>query len=323
MYGADVHITGNPIGGGEGYEGGLKRSQAKYVVDTYKTLVSAFSRAIAGESVYVEDGASIEVPDQNVKIPKGLIWGAGRGVVSRPGRITRLNIVGKGSYNYLFVGGQGAVITGLAFQGPDQEVGSSSNYAPLWGCFLLDDGAQVLNCEGFGWPEEFILVNQNGMTIRHNSVHHNRRTGFGYGVLDAWGNAVIEANIFNQGRHFIAAERGFGANKKASSYVARFNIFGAECTNTCVDCHGGNDNASMGFPKGPDSTVPAGGTLVFANNTFLSKDQPSVGIRGVPLSSCVVERNLSLYPGNPYVQRLENLHLTPYVNMVVVDNKGT
>jgi len=187
----------------------------------------------------------------------------------------------------------------------------------------------VENCEVYQWPFSGIAVYEDGLSglgspdiayIHHNSIHNNRRDGYGYGVSAGQASVLIEANLFDYNRHSIEGERG----TPATNYEARYNIVGPHASNHCFDCHGGDDTPDWGFASGPDPGVPAGGTVLIHHNTFESAVYASVTIRGVPETTCDVYNNWTYWPRKSYARAFEqsvaNLGLTPYVNMAVHDN---
>jgi aryl-phospho-beta-D-glucosidase BglC (GH1 family) len=154
--------------------------------------------------------------------------------------------------------------------------------------------------------------------IHHNNIHHCQQSGFGYGIDNGWSSAIIEANIFDYCRHFIAGNRT-ASGEAPTNYEARYNLFGANCTSHGLDCHGGND---INYPTG-DKTVAAGGTILGHHNTFRNLSYSSdIAIRGVPTVRAEFWNNWNYKSGPPktvYLQALTMYGLgdpaTSYMNM--------
>jgi hypothetical protein len=170
----------------------------------------------------------------------------------------------------------------------------------------------------FGWDYAAIDLGtgSHDNDIHHNFIHHNQRSGLGYGVVFHTGaDALVEANVFDWNRHSIAGSRGF----PGASYEACYNLVLGNANGHYFDMHGGNDIS--------DPTVPAGGYVKVHHNTFMESSEPAVAIRGVPTEGVWIYRNWALYDPNKFTtgeiftQSLGNLpgH-TPYENMWVYDN---
>jgi hypothetical protein len=331
-YGADANPTGNPIGGGVGYSHIISSSAANYIVSTKSQLLSALSSATSGQIIYVADTAEIDLSgSKDIIVPAGITLASGRG---RNGSLGGLIYTNTMTYSYAtFIRAEDHVtFSGLRVRGPDGTVGTSGAVPTVWGirCSGGHHGLVVENCEIYNWTFAAVAVYTDGLTdpqsldrgwVHHNYIHHNQRLGYGYGVDVGQASALIEANIFDYGRHFIAGGRG----TPVTNYEVRYNIFKANCTHTLVDCHGGNDLPADGFAAGPDASVWAGGTLLVHHNTFQSSSQPSVKPRGVPQTICECYNNWTYHSGSTptsgaFRQETDHLGLTGYQNMSVHDN---
>ncbi len=321
-YGAGVNPTGDPIGGGEGYSRMVTSGMADYVVSTGSGLLDALSRARSGDVVYVEDSAQIDLTGKkDIAVRAGVTLASGRGRSGSTGALLFANDTTASGFPNLIEIGSGARVTGLRVRGPN---GGTSRTFPLYsGLVAVGDEVEVDNCEIFNWPQSGAGVGDHHYGhFHHNYIHHCQADGFGYGVVVSGGTALIEANYFDYYRHAIAGARGY----PVSSYEARYNLCGANATNTAFDMHGGNDNPSWGFDEGPDADVPAGGTILIHHNTFQATggNRISVGIRGVPTETCQVYENWtyweSRYSADVFKQYVQNLDLDAYVRMSVYDN---
>jgi hypothetical protein len=329
-FGAGANPTGNPIGGGAGYSRIIDPSEAYRVVSTKSQLLSALASAASGQIVYVADTAQIDLSgSQDIIVPAGITLASGRG---RNGSLGGLIYTNTMTYHYSsFLRPQDHVtFSGIRLRGPDGAVGANGADPTVWGIRCSSHhGLVVENCEIYDWTFAGVAVYTDGLTdpqspdrgyVHHNYIHNNQRSGYGYGVDVGMASALIEANLFDYGRHFIAGNRDY----PVTNYEARYNVFGSHCTNAMVDCHGGNDSQDWGNPNPPNAACPAGGTLLIHHNTFQSATQTSVGIRGVPATICKVYSNWTYWPEEysttTFKQRLENLGLTPYIRMQVYDN---
>jgi hypothetical protein len=329
-FGAGANPTGNPIGGGVGYSHITDPSEAYRVVSTRSQLLAALSSATSGQIIYVADTAEIDLSgSQDIIVPAGITLASGRG---RNGSLGGLIYTNTMTYHYSsFLRPQDHVtFSGIRLRGPDGAVGSNGADPTVWGIRCSSHhGLVVENCEIYDWTFAGVAIYTDGLTdpqspdrgyVHHNYIHNNQRSGYGYGVDVGMASALIEANLFDYGRHFIAGNRDY----PVTNYEARYNVFGSHCTNAMVDCHGGNDSQDWGNPNPPNAACPAGGTLLIHHNTFQSATQASVGIRGVPATICKVYNNWTYWPERysttTFKQRLENLGLTPYVRMQVYDN---
>ncbi|MCP3684906.1 MAG: hypothetical protein GY861_19770 [bacterium] len=328
-YGADANPTGDFFGGGVGYIDIVDSSDADFVVSTRSELLSALSSATSGQIVYVDDSAEIDMTgDEDINIPGGVTLASGRG---RDGSLGAL------IYSYaietfpLFVtGGTDVRVTGLRLQGPDRErrIEQMAFLYPLGRYYDIPNSRgiqaaysriEIDNCEINDWSHAATIMMPGSYDhhIHHNYIHHNQRSGLGYGIaFYGDSDAIVEANVFDFNRHSIAGERGFPTD----SYEARYNVVLANANGHQFDMHGGNDKS--------DPSLPAGGYIKVHHNTFEVTTQNPLSVRGVPDEECLVHHNWVVYEleGGAYtketlfMQRLENIGLTPYVNMEVYDN---
>jgi hypothetical protein len=329
-YGADVNPTGNPIGGGAGYSNII--TSGDYTVTTKAELLAALSAATSGQVIYVPESASIDLSGQySLVVKEGVTIASNRGQAgSLGGRIYFTTMTAH--YKHLFAVRSHVTFNGIRLEGPDGSIGTSGADPLVDGiCANGYHGLVVENCEIYNWPYAGICAWNDGLSglssadrgyIHHNYIHHCRRLGLGYGIEVSHASYLIEANIFDYSRHHICGGRG----TPVTNYELRYNYFGANCTHTLVDCHGGNDLPADGFAGGPDASVPAGGTLSIHHNTFYSASQPSVKPRGIPSVICEVYRNWTYWTystptSGAFKQELDHLpgH-TPYENMSVYDN---
>ncbi|MCK5796012.1 MAG: PKD domain-containing protein [Deltaproteobacteria bacterium] len=237
-YGAEVNPTGDPIGGGSGYRAVIGASQAKVAVKTAQELLAALKGSVSGDVVYVDDDAAIDLTGETkLAIPAGVILASGRGRGTSRG-----GLIFSDSYPYPLFVAQGAKIrlTGLRLRGPNPDVGDH-HYDIIKHSGLLSTthgDIEVDNCEIWAWGTNAISLGKGATKakIHHNYIHHTRRAGLGYGVVLNQADALIEGNLFDACRHFIAGTGRFG-----TSYIARYNVILGHGNGHNFDMHGARD----------------------------------------------------------------------------------
>jgi len=294
--GAESNPTGHPIGGGKGYGDMVKRGQ--YTVRNLDGLRKALEAAKDGEVVFLPDGVDIDLSGQPPLIlPRGVTLAGTRGQGKSLG--ARLFSTKLDTPQMIKTGGPYGRITGLRIEGPHKErkrVGPASR-----GIWIEHFGVEVDNCELWGFATMAVYVRPGAIRayVHHCNLHHNIRDGLGYGVCIDSGTVLIEANIFDHGRHYIAS-----TGRPGSGYEARYNISGPSCTSHQFDMHGGGDRG--------DGTDIAGDWLNIHHNTFLAK-QTAVGIRGAPSQRTRVHHNR-------FVHGTEKANVVTLGNTSVSDN---
>jgi len=279
------------IGGGERYsrmvDGGDYRASTK------EELIDALARAKEGETVFVANEAVIDMGDaQDIVIPAGVTLAGGRNGAGVAGALIYSL---RADVRPLFsTGGEGVRITGLRLRGPDMErrtehlgelmaEGGHEAYYSIPtadGVISTHAGLEVDNCELWGWSHAAVFLREGatGAHIHHNYIHHNQRSGLGYGVCLDQSDALIEANLFDWCRHHIA-----GTGRPGTSYEARYNVVFENANGHSFDMHGGRDRG--------DGTHIAGTDVLIHHNLFLAASVPAVVIRGVPENRCEVHHN--------------------------------
>ena len=290
-FGSDLNPTGDPVGGGEGYSRIISASSAKYIATNKSELLSSLSAAVEGDVIYVNDSVKIDLTYENdIMIPAGVTLASGRGRASSKGALlyTDDSDNPSGLFQLFVTDGMGIRITGIRLQGPDTEIGNSAyEFSNSRGIYSKHD-IEVDNSELSGWSHCAVcLYNTPALAtphIHHNFIHHNRRSGLGYGVAVAYGaNSMIEANIFDWNRHSIA-----GDGSTNTSYTARYNLVLGNGNGHSFDMHGGADRN--------DGTNQAGETINIYSNTFLkvyneNNSYPAILIRGIPTKGSWIHDN--------------------------------
>lgn len=299
-FGATDDAVG-PLGGGKGYTKMVTKYD--YLVKTEQELIDTLKKAKAGEVVYVEDKAELDfspwviVEEVVMEIPAGVTLASGRGKDGSEGALLYSNAF---KTEPLFrVTGADVRITGLRVRGPDPKIrkepvgrwgkegrkkGEGNTKYYKWprsdGIIATGANLEVDNCELWGWNHVAVYLNKgadNGH-IHHNNIHHNRRTGLGYGVVADSGSVLIESNVFDYNRHSIASS-GWPGN----SYEASNNLVGPHANSHLFDMHGGRDRK--------DGTDIAGASIKVHHNTFQAPDISALVVRGTPSEKVEVHHN--------------------------------
>lgn len=316
---ASANVTGYLIGGGDGYANAV--TTGDYIVNSKATLLSALGSASAGETIYVQPGAPIDLTGELPKgIPAGVTLASNRGVSGSPGAtITKTEhttgyvgntSTGRWSSNtdeepMFFVMGDDVRITGLQLVGEEygQDGGGgdvdccnegdnwcdsgipgpcANNY--LVGIFSRShDNLTVDNCEIYGWAWSGIQTAWTTDTyVHHNYIHDNNARSEGYGGSQYGGEVVYEANLYNNNRHSITS-----SGLEDETYTARYNIVigdGDAIGASHFDVHENEDLE--------DNT--AGDVFYIHHNTFMDgdDDMASVHIRTRPATGAYIYNNL-------------------------------
>jgi hypothetical protein len=317
-FGAEVNPTGDPIGGGKGYRQLIVRCD--YVVKTLEELLAALKEAKSGQVLYVSDYAEIDVTgEQEIVIPGGVTVASGRG---RGGSKGALLYSEELATSPLFLaGGEKVRVTGLRLRGPDQErrteqmrkLHKEGRYYSIPnsdGIISSCPGLEVDNCELWGWSHAAVFLKRGALKahIHHNNIHHNQRSGLGYGVCLDQADALIEANLFDWCRHHIA-----GTGRPGTSYEARYNLVLENANGHSFDMHGGRDRK--------DGTDIAGDSIRIYHNTFKATGVPAFVIRGQPQQSAKIHHNWFLHSGPDKAIRQTNAsgNMNVYQNQFTAD----
>jgi len=326
-YGARKYFSGNPVGGGEGYNNIVSKTnpEIRFTVSTNSStspdgLLYALNNVSKGDIIYIADDAIIDLSGtSNLTIPDGITLASGRGRNGSFGGLICTTSVTR-TWDVFIRCGSDVTFNGIRVCGPDGKPAGTSNMSGIR--TTNHNGIVIENCEIYNFPFEGIGVyidkleglNSPKITwIHHNYIHNNQRNGFGYGVNVGSASALIEGNIFDLNRHHVAGNRN-RPGTATTNYEVRYNLFMRVNNNSLVDCHGGNDSKAWGNPNDPDINTTAGGTLLIHHNTFTVSHKPSVAIRGVPAVICIVYNNWTYVPvvsetpdGPAFIQRLENI----------------
>ena len=165
-------------------------------------------------------------------------------------------------------------ISGLRIRGPfagTERIPETSNAISF-----AHFGGELDNNEVYNWAVSAIGAGGARTYVHHNNFHHITKAGLGYSV-SVGEETLIEANLFDHGRHFIASSGSPG-----DSYEARYNIAGPNAISHLFDMHGGRDRGDM--------TTIAGDWMHIHHNTFTAPFR-AVVIRGIPSQGAWVHHN--------------------------------
>jgi hypothetical protein len=288
IFGTQVNPTKEPIGGGKGY--GRIAAKKDYVVKTYDELLSALKQATCGQVVYIADDAELDLTGKDkVVISAGVTLASGRGQGNSQGALFYTNDLAASPM--VLADGNNVRVTGLRLRGPDpqrrteqmSQLHAQGRYYSIPnsdGIICEHPGLEVDNCElwGFSHAAVFLKIGASKAHIHHNYIHHNQRSGLGYGVCLDQADALIEANLFDCCRHHIA-----GTGRPGTSYEARYNLVLENANSHSFDMHGGADRN--------DGTDIAGDSILIHHNTFLASSVPAIVLRGRPTKSAEIHHN--------------------------------
>ena len=263
------------------------------VVRTRAELLQALAAAVPGDTVSVDGAAVINLTGtKEIAIPAGVTLASNRGQNGAAGALlytTELDPGQRESWAQFVVRGSGARVTGLRLRGPDQEIRNDAYEFDNSDGIMAVDASDVTvdNNELWGWSHGAVyLVDTIEGRVSRNDIHHNRRTGLGYGVvLHNDSSAVIELNTFRQNRHAIAA-----SGIRTQRYDARFNLVVDNARSHGFDMHGENEALGNGAPY-------AGDVIHINRNSFRSAVEPAVAVRGRPATGAWVSRNCFAHGG--------------------------
>ena len=283
-FGCEANPTGNPIGGGEGYDD--IRTSGDFTVTTKEELLAALEEAQPGQVIFVPDGVEIELTGtMSIMIPGGVTLAGTRGLNGSPG--ARL-FTKQRSGTQLLTAGDEVRLTGLRFEGPFAGTERTAQNATFFS--VRHFRPEIDNCEIYNWNIQgvYSALGASQVQVHHNYIHHCQRSGYGYGVVVYSSDVSIIANKFDYCRHHVAA-----GGRPGCSYEAAWNLIMPNCTSTCLDMHGGRDRG--------DSTDIAGDWMDIHHNTFQS-EHAHVVIRGFSCQGAEIHHNWFARPAEQSVR---------------------
>ncbi len=278
-YGCEANPTGNPIGGGEGYNPIF--TTGDYTVTTKEELFEALKKAQAGEVVFVPDGVEMDLTGiKDIIISEGVTLAGTRGLDGSKG--ARLFTTSRTTFMLMRTGGDHVRVTGVRFEGAyagTERTAFKNNFI-----YTQEYGLEVDNCEIYNFNYRGVSAGSGAFNVRvhHNYIHHIQRSGLGYGVrIDNCAVSII-ANKFDFCRHHIASGGSPGC-----AYEAAWNLVLPNAIGHHFDMHGGRDRG--------DGTSIAGDWMHIHHNTFQGQMR-NVAVRGVSSQGCDVHHNWFALP---------------------------
>ncbi|MDD3927621.1 MAG: LamG domain-containing protein [bacterium] len=313
-FGCEEQPTGNPIGGGNGYNSIINEQDADYSVSTKSELLYALANAISGDIVYIGGTAQIDLTGyEDIWIAGGVTLASDRGRNGSSGAL--LYTTQYATFPLFLCSGADVRVTGLRLCGPDPEIREVDTTFPnSRGIKTAYSGLEVDNCEISAWSHAGIYLDAGATDayVHHNYIHHCQRAELGYGVVLGYGNAtaIIEANQFDWCRHGIA-----GSGVTGNSYEARYNLVLENANGHSFDMHGGADRQ--------DGTDIAGDTILIHHNTFKAEDIWGVGIRGIPNNGAWINNNWFFHQTRSEAVHQANAfgNMDDYLNLYTLDRK--
>ncbi|UCD19955.1 MAG: T9SS type A sorting domain-containing protein [candidate division WOR-3 bacterium] len=297
--GAEWNPTGDPIGGGPGYSDSVRHQDADVVVYNKSQLKSALSSATAGDVIYVMDTVQINLKGEGIIVVKpGVTLASGRGrvlgdTISWGALIYDDSMYYPSNRYELFQAKSHARITGLRLRGFYDELEGgrdgldSCGIWTMWGVHLADHGAEIDNCEIWGFRRAVYNQGTDYDTVYvHHNYFHEGCINDVYHVLIGNQNTrrrgIIEANYFDHSRSPVMGE---GTGAYYPSFEARYNITGEHGVYNALDQHGSDEN-------NPPS--PCGGDWIHHNTVkgnYYATCPLGVWVRGIPTDSFWVNDN--------------------------------
>ncbi|GIJ57794.1 hypothetical protein Vau01_053100 [Virgisporangium aurantiacum] len=275
---------------------------ASTTVRTKDELIAALGAAAAGDTVFVDGSVSINLTGTKaIRIPAGVTLASNRGENGALGALLyndELDLGQSETWAQFVTTGSGARVTGLRLRGPDREIRDSAYQYDNSDGIKATDASDLLvdNNELYGWSHAAVsLTNSIEGLVRNNNIHHNRRTGLGYGVVlvnDA--SALVENNTFTQNRHAIAA-----SGIRNQRYEARYNVVVDNAVGHSFDMHGENEALDDGSPY-------AGDVMHIKHNSFRSTAYPGFVVRGRPFTGAYVAGNCFAHSGSSAAVQQKN-----------------
>ncbi|ELY97634.1 hypothetical protein [Natrialba aegyptia] len=321
---ADPSPADSEIGGGAAYSNDVTESDATTTVSTGSGLKTALQNAGAGDVVWVDSGATIDMTgESNIEIPSGVTLASGRGIDGSQGALLHVDSGMNGESLFRSSYETGVRVTGIQLRGPfpggyfdppedPDEPGYTEKESA--GIFVYNTESsrtvEIDNCHLWGWTSGAVRLgaNANGGTscptgthVHHCSIHTNAMEHLGYGVDLLNGDQhLIEYCYFDLNRHCID---GFG--NPENGYEARYNIVDDRTVSHAFDMHNWATNHG-------DRDV-AGSTISIHHNTFRYTNevegepdeyrdggpQEYIKIREAPDDRCDIDNNWFQYKEKP------------------------
>lgn len=303
-------------------------------INNVDDLLKALKSAKKGDVLYLDDNVTFDLTGcHSLTIPEGVSLTSGRGTKGSRGALLFTRLL---DTRPLFVtGGDNVVIFGVRIQGPDSMIVNNKELKKSkttmnrqnsrfnvygipnsQGILIKHKNVVVENCEIYAWSYAGIAIDGGSASINHNYIHHNQRTGLGYGVsLLKSGYALIKGNLFDYNRHAIASTGSPG-----TSYTACYNICleNSALQAHVFDVHGGKD-------RNDNSNIAGDSVNIHDNIFYLPEGKIAFRIRGVPRyisqiydNQIILSKKMGKVAASRGVSSLasKNTNISSYINQV-------
>lgn len=289
-YGAEANNTGNPIGGGKGYNSYV--TQGNLVVSTKEQLLNAFESATSGQVISIASDAEIDLSGlSGIEIPAGITLAGDRGKNNAEGPLLFTRSM-PNEANVFWVESN-TRITGIRFKGPDvnfEDIDYEKYPKSDASCFYVHGvNVEIDNCEISNFFRGGVEVYPDGKNvhIHHNFIHDVQ--AYPVVVLNKSELPIlIEANLV----HWIWTSVA-GSGYPGNGYEARFNIFirkGVPASLLPYEGHHGIDMHPFLEAQQERDQLIAGDEVDVHHNTFIrdapgdpsALTSPDVEISGTP-----------------------------------------
>lgn len=187
-------------------------------------------------------------------------------------------------------------ISGFRLEGAEKHTGSTGSSIGIQTLSCIN--ITISNMEIFGWSNAGIfsgdrddlprVVSNQQVRISDSFFHHNQHTGgSGYGINPQ--AATIERNVFDHNRHAITTGGdavGYIASRNLVLKGGGYHGYGGLAYTHQFDVHGTDDC------WGDKNCGRAAKELTFFENTFQYRHDHAIGIRGTPVFSARIDRNI-------------------------------
>ena len=307
-----------PIGGGPDYENRVCEDDANTVVSTFDGLETALAEASAGEVVFVDPDAEIDMGyDADLDVPSGVTLSGGRGCDCRRGALLYTDEIVEDDYDHetMLRPGDDARITGLRMRGPRTpcdwiEFDDMDYYLDGKAIGVAGTGVEIDNNELWGFAHAGVSAGDE-THLHHNHIHNMVRDGLGYGVTGG-DDVLIEYNYFDWTRHAVASG-------ERNSYEARYNHVGKHAISHIFDMH----------LEGGETVEIYRNTVESVEHGLKSKNTPAVVIRGTPSNTADIYDNWFFNPKEPRDEPIDQwtdeaivqMHVTEWTNLEFWNNQ--
>lgn len=306
-----------------------------YTVSTIDELVAALKVAGRGQTIYISDNAvincngltkSLYLP-AGITLASGLRFDANFSASASPG--AKLYLGTATLTSLLRVLGDSVTIRGLRIHGPDRNIEGTQPIS--CGIKVVDYNKLTIdNCEIAGWSYAGInFFNSKAGMVTNSYIHHNRRTGLGFGILlDSAAEVVADRNLLDNNRHCIA-----GSGHRTQSYEIRNSILrmteAYPYNWSLCDMHG--ESEMRNGATFPNSSY-AGKKIWIHHNSIRNSTKPAIVIRGIPLERSLIEHNtfdhasvdkaIVQYLPKTYTKTTSHQFILPPFNNITVTNNA-